>query len=93
VVTPNSGPAAANPNNEIWVPNPDLSKVDEIGFADLIPGSGHGTGGYIQLGVIEVYGKSVPRYREVSTKIVAPRVAAKTTTNNARPHSRKKNPR
>jgi hypothetical protein len=61
VVTLNSGRAAANPNNEIWVPNPDLSKVDEIGFADLMPGSGHGTGGYIQLGKIEVYGKAVPR--------------------------------
>src|SRR6266850_2937715 len=60
VVTVNSGPAAANPNNEIWVPNPDLSKVEEIGFADLMPGSGHGTGGYIQLGRIEVYGKTFP---------------------------------
>jgi hypothetical protein len=61
VVTVNGGPATANPNNEIWVPNPDLSKVDEIGFADLMPGSGHGTGGYIQLGTIEVHGKAVPR--------------------------------
>ena len=61
VVTVNSGRAAANPNNEIWAPNPDLSKVDEVGFADLMPGSGHGTGGYIELGPIEVYGKSVPR--------------------------------
>ena len=61
VVTVNSGRAAANPNNEIWVPNVDLSKVEEVGFADLIPGSGHGTGGYIELGNIEVYGKSVPR--------------------------------
>jgi hypothetical protein len=61
VVTLNSGRAAANPNGEIWVPNPDLSKVDEIGFADLMPGSGHGTGGWIQLGGIEVYGKSIPR--------------------------------
>ena len=60
VVTVNSGPAAANPNNEIWVPNPDLSKVEEFGFVDLMPGSGHGTGGYIQLGRIEVYGKTVP---------------------------------
>ncbi len=50
----------ANPNNEIWAPNPDLSKVDEIGFADLMPGSGHGTGGYIQLGNIEVYANTVP---------------------------------
>jgi len=68
VVTVNSGPAAANPNNEIWAPNPDLSKVDEIGFADLMPGSGHGTGGYIQLGTIEVYGKSVPRTATTSSR-------------------------
>lgn len=58
VVTLNNG---ASPNNEIWVPNPDLSKVDEVGFADLMPGSGHGTGGYIHLGTIEVFGKPVPR--------------------------------
>ena len=68
VVTVNSGSAAANPNNEIWVPNPDLSKVDEIGFADLMPGSGHGTGGYIQLGRIEVYGKTVPRAAATSSR-------------------------
>ncbi len=68
VVTLNSGRAAANPNNEIWVPNPDLSKVDEIGFADLMPGSGHGTGGYIQLGEIEVYGKPVPRTATTSSR-------------------------
>jgi len=68
VVTVNSGPAAANPNNEIWVPNPDLSKVDEVGFADLLPGSGHGTGGYIELGTIEVYGKSVPRTAVTSSR-------------------------
>ena len=49
-----------NSNNEIWVQNPDLSKVDEVGFADLMPASGHGTGGYIQLGPIEVYGRLVP---------------------------------
>ena len=58
IVTVNSGPS---PNNEIWVPNPDLTKVDEVGFADLMPGSGHGTGGYIHLGTIEVFGKAVPR--------------------------------
>jgi hypothetical protein len=39
----------------------DLSKVDEIGFADLTPGSGHGTGGYSDVGWIEVYGKAVKR--------------------------------
>ena len=61
VVTLNSGPAAANPNNEVWAPAPDLSKIEEIGFADLMPGSGHGQGGYIQLGNIEVYAKTSPR--------------------------------
>ena len=39
----------------------DLSKVDGVGFADLSPGSGHGTGGYSDVGWIEVYGKPVPR--------------------------------
>lgn len=58
VVTLGRNPA---PANEIWVPDPDLSKVDEVGFVDLMPSSGHGTGGYIQLGAIEVFGKPVPR--------------------------------
>ena len=61
IVTLNSGRAAANPNGDVWAPNPDLSKVDEVGFVDLMPGSGHGTGGWIQLGTMEVYGKPVPR--------------------------------
>ena len=39
----------------------DLSKVDEIGFADLTPGSGHGDGGYSDMAWIEVYGKAVKR--------------------------------
>ena len=57
----------SGPSNETWVPSPDLSKVDEVGFADLMPGSGHGTGGYIHLGTIEVYGKPVPRAASTST--------------------------
>ena len=40
---------------------PDLSKVDEIGFADLMPGSGHGPGGWINVSRIEVYGKPIKR--------------------------------
>lgn len=68
VVTVNGGRAVASPNSEIWVSNPDLSKVDEIGFADLMPGSGHGTGGWIQLGNIEVYGKAVPRNAATSSR-------------------------
>ena len=54
--------------NQIWVNNPDLSKVDEVGFADLMPSSGHGTGGYIHLGTIEVYGKAVPRETTTSRR-------------------------
>ena len=44
----------------------DLSKVDEIGFVDLTPGSGHGQGGYSDVGWIEVYAKPVKR--EAATK-------------------------
>jgi hypothetical protein len=44
-----------------WVEHPNLGKVDEIGFADLMPGSGHGPGGYVNVGRIEVYGRPVKR--------------------------------
>ncbi len=44
-----------------WVDHPDLSRVDEVGFADLMPGSGHGPGGYVNVGRIEVYGRPVRR--------------------------------
>ena len=40
---------------------PDLSKVDEIGFADLMPGSGHGAGGWVDVAQIEVYANSAAR--------------------------------
>lgn len=39
----------------------DLSKVDEIGFVDLEPGSGHGPGGWADVAQIEVYGRAVAR--------------------------------
>ena len=39
----------------------DLSKVDEIGFADLMPSSGHGPGGWSDVAQIEVYGRPVKR--------------------------------
>jgi hypothetical protein len=65
VVTLGAANAVAN---ETWVPTPDLNKIDEIGFADLMPSSGHGTGGYIQLGNIEVYGKAIPRDATTSSK-------------------------
>lgn len=44
-----------------WVEHPDLRKVDSVGFADLLPGSGHGPGGYVNVGRIEVYGDAVKR--------------------------------
>ena len=44
-----------------WVERPNLSKVDAVGFADLMPGSGHGAGGYINVGRIEVFGTPVKR--------------------------------
>lgn len=44
-----------------WFDNPDLSKVDAVGFTDLMPGSGHGGGGSSRVQWIEVYGKPVPR--------------------------------
>ncbi len=44
-----------------WVEHPDLSKVDEIGFTDLLPGSGHGPGGWSDVAWLEVYGKPVRR--------------------------------
>jgi hypothetical protein len=39
----------------------DLSKVDEVGYIDLLPGSGHGQGGWSDVAKFEVYGKPVPR--------------------------------
>jgi hypothetical protein len=45
----------------IWVPEPDLSRVDEVGFVDLMPASGHGTGGFIHVSEFQVYGNPVAR--------------------------------
>ena len=44
-----------------WIERPDLSRVDEVGFVDLIPGSGHGPGGWSDVAGVEVYGVAVPR--------------------------------
>jgi hypothetical protein len=44
-----------------WIEKPDLSRVDEVGFADLLPGSGHGWGGFVNVGRIEIYGAPVAR--------------------------------
>jgi hypothetical protein len=45
----------------VIVDHVDLSKVDQIGFIDLMPGSGHGPGGWSDVAQIEVYAKSVAR--------------------------------
>jgi hypothetical protein len=60
VVTLHADTAKA-PELARWVEKPDLSKVDEVGFADLMPGSGHGWGGFVNVGRIEVYGSPVRR--------------------------------
>jgi hypothetical protein len=39
----------------------DLTKVDEIGFADLMPSSGHGPGGWADVAQLEVFGSAVAR--------------------------------
>jgi hypothetical protein len=44
-----------------WIASPNLSKVDEIGFVDLMPSSGHGAGGWSDVARIEVYAKPVKR--------------------------------
>jgi len=44
-----------------FVDKPDLTKVDEIGFADLTPGSGHGAGGWSDVATVEVYARPVKR--------------------------------
>jgi hypothetical protein len=51
-------------NDGAWVENPDLTKVDEIGWTDLAAGSGHGSGGAVgssRIDWIEVYGLPVKR--------------------------------
>lgn len=44
-----------------WATNVDLSSVDEVGFTDLVRGSGGGPGGGSRIDWIEVYGNPVPR--------------------------------
>jgi hypothetical protein len=56
-----------------WVDKPDLSRVDEIGFTDLMPGNvadnGHGTSGASRVDWIEVWANPVSRAAGVpSTK-------------------------
>ncbi|MEQ1759628.1 MAG: hypothetical protein ABL986_15025 [Vicinamibacterales bacterium] len=48
------------------VKNPDLSKVDEIGWVDLAPGGGHGNAGWYNVSTFEVLGKAIPRLAATS---------------------------
>jgi hypothetical protein len=43
------------------VKDPNLSNVDEVGFADLAPGGGHGVSGAMNISTIELYAKPVRR--------------------------------
>jgi hypothetical protein len=42
-----------------WVPNPDLSRVDEVGWTDLMVGGG--SAACTRIDWIEVWGRAVPR--------------------------------
>jgi len=44
-----------------WAADVDLRRVDEVGFTDLMQGSGGGPGGGSRVDWIEVYGNPVPR--------------------------------
>jgi len=44
-----------------WKSNPDLTRVDEVGFTDLTRGSGGGPGGGSRVDWIEVYGFPLAR--------------------------------
>ena len=50
-----------------WVDNPNLSRVEEIGFTDLMRGGGHGAPGS-RIDWIEVYGKPIPRVASGTAK-------------------------
>lgn len=54
-------------NGGVWLDKVDLSRVDEIGFTDLMRGSGHGGGGSSRVTWIEVYGTPVPRSTQQSS--------------------------
>lgn len=48
--------------------DPDLSRVDEIGFTTLSRGGGHGAGVAAHVDWFEVYGVSVPRSRRATSR-------------------------
>ena len=52
---------AAKVSTGAEVKNPDLNKVDEVGFTDLAPGGGHGVSGAMNISTVELFAKAVPR--------------------------------
>ena len=52
--------------NDKWVDNPNLSRVEEVGFTELMRGAGHGGSGS-RIDWIEVHGKPVPRVASATT--------------------------
>ena len=55
------GEARVQAREPLWQVDLNLSKVDEIGFTDLMSGAGDGTQGNTSVDWIEVYGNPVPR--------------------------------
>ncbi len=49
-----------------WVENPNLSRVEEIGFTDLMKGAGHGGGGGSRIDWMQVSAKPLPRLARTS---------------------------
>lgn len=45
----------------VEVKNPDLTRVDAIGWVDLAPAGGHGSAGWHNVSTVELYAKPVPR--------------------------------
>jgi hypothetical protein len=43
------------------VKDPDLNRVDEVGFTSLAPGGGHGIAGSANFSTVELFAKGVPR--------------------------------
>ena len=58
-----------------WLDNPDLSRVEEIGFTDLMRGAGHGSGGGSRINWIQVTGKPILRATAPPVTPAAPTTA------------------
>jgi hypothetical protein len=52
-----------------WITKPDLTKVDEIGYADIVAGSAHNGSAGIDVATMEVYGKPVSRSGTVQSEL------------------------